>query len=93
MRKYFGSRPAGRLSRRLMSNVLVNAAEGGAQGRAYFFCLRLAGDGQFRLRNFGRYEDEFVREGETWKIANRVVVTELAPDLIDAPFAFDGVRV
>ncbi len=76
--------------RHVMSNVLVEATDSGARGRAYFFCLRLGGDRQFRLRNFGRYEDEFVREEGTWKIASRVVISELAPELVDAPFAFGG---
>ena len=74
--------------RHLMSNVLVEATEGGARGKAYFLCLRLAADGLFRLRNFGRYEDEFERENGTWKIARRVVVSELASGLVDLPFAF-----
>jgi 3-phenylpropionate/cinnamic acid dioxygenase small subunit len=76
--------------RHVMSNVLVEATDGGARGSAYFFCLRLSDDGKFRLRNFGRYDDEFVREGGAWKIASRTVVSELAADLVDAPFAFDG---
>jgi 3-phenylpropionate/cinnamic acid dioxygenase small subunit len=74
--------------RHLMSNVLVEATDGGARGSAYFLCFRLGPDGRFRLRNFGRYDDEFVREGGTWKIASRAVVSELAADLVDAPFAF-----
>jgi 3-phenylpropionate/cinnamic acid dioxygenase small subunit len=74
--------------RHLMSNVLVEATDQGARGSAYFLCFRLGPDGQFRLRNFGRYDDEFVREGGTWKFASRSVVSELAADLVDAPFAF-----
>jgi 3-phenylpropionate/cinnamic acid dioxygenase small subunit len=74
--------------RHLMSNVLVEGTDGGAKGRAYFLCFRLGPDGLFRLRNFGRYDDEFVREGGTWKIASRSVVSELAADLVDAPFSF-----
>jgi 3-phenylpropionate/cinnamic acid dioxygenase small subunit len=74
--------------RHVMSNVLVEATDGGARGNAYFLCFRLGPDGLFRLRNFGRYDDEFVHEGGTWKIASRRVVSELAAELVDAPFAF-----
>jgi 3-phenylpropionate/cinnamic acid dioxygenase small subunit len=74
--------------RHLMSNVLVEGTEAGARGSAYFLCFRLGPDGAFRIRNFGRYDDEFVKEGDTWKIARRSVVSELAAELVDAPFAF-----
>jgi 3-phenylpropionate/cinnamic acid dioxygenase small subunit len=73
--------------RHLMSNVLVEATETGARGSSYFLCFRLDGD-VFRLRNFGRYDDEFIREDGAWKIANRNIVAELAQGLVDAPFAF-----
>jgi 3-phenylpropionate/cinnamic acid dioxygenase small subunit len=76
--------------RHLMSNVLVEGTEAGARGSAYFLCFRLGADGTFRLRNFGRYDDEFVQDGGTWKIAKRTVVAELAAGLVDAAFAFDA---
>ena len=75
--------------RHLMSNVLVEPADDGARGTAYFLCLRLGPDGLFRLRNFGRYDDVFEREDGTWKIATRTVVSELAAGLVDLPFAFE----
>jgi 3-phenylpropionate/cinnamic acid dioxygenase small subunit len=75
--------------RHLISNVLVEGTADGARGSAYFFAVRLGGDGRFRMRNFGRYDDEFVREGSSWKFASRTVVSELDPGLVDAPFAFD----
>jgi 3-phenylpropionate/cinnamic acid dioxygenase small subunit len=78
--------------RHVISNVLVQGTDAGARGSAYFLCFRLGPDGRFRLRNFGRYDDEFVREGETWKIASRTVVSELASELVDAAFAFAGVE-
>lgn len=73
--------------RHLMANVLVEADGDDARGRAYFVCYRLAGDGRFRLRNFGRYEDRFARHGQSWRIADRLVVPELDTELVDAPFA------
>jgi 3-phenylpropionate/cinnamic acid dioxygenase small subunit len=77
--------------RHLMANVLVEETSEGARGQAYFLCIRLSEDGKFRLRNSGRYEDEFAREDGSWKIARRTVVAELPVDLVDAPFAFGAV--
>ncbi|MCW3004550.1 MAG: nuclear transport factor 2 family protein [Conexibacter sp.] len=74
--------------RHLMTNVLVEEAPGGARGSAYFLCFRLGGDGAFRLRNFGRYDDAFRVEDGVWKIADRQIVAELPVDLVDLPFAF-----
>lgn len=75
--------------RHMMSNVLVAAEEDGTvRGRAYFLCFRLGGDGHFRVRNFGRYEDEFAPVDGEWLIASRRVVAELPLPLVDAPFAF-----
>jgi 3-phenylpropionate/cinnamic acid dioxygenase small subunit len=78
--------------RHMMANVLVEAdGDDRATGRAYFVCYRLGGDRQFRLRNFGRYNDKFVRHDSGWRIASRDIVTELDAALVDAPFAFDAV--
>jgi 3-phenylpropionate/cinnamic acid dioxygenase small subunit len=89
LREFVASRSADTPGmRHLMSNVLVEASGDGARGSAYFLCFRLGPDGLFRLRNFGRYDDEFEQEDGTWKIARRVVVSELAAGLVDAPFAF-----
>ena len=40
------------------------------------------------MRNFGRYEDEFARDGERWLFASRRVVSELPIELVDLSFAF-----
>lgn len=76
--------------RHLIANVLVEEAEGGARGSAYFLCLRLSPDGRLRVRNSGRYDDTFVREGGEWRIARRDVVSELPVDLVDAAFVFEA---
>jgi hypothetical protein len=76
--------------RHLMTNILLDESGDGALGRAYFLAFRLGGDGQFRLRNFGRYEDEFVRAGGGWLIRSRRVVAELPLELVDLPFSFDA---
>jgi 3-phenylpropionate/cinnamic acid dioxygenase small subunit len=76
--------------RHVIANVLVEEAEGGARGSAYFLCFRLSGDGRLRIRNSGRYDDRFVRVGGEWKIARRDVVSELPVDLVDAPFLFEA---
>jgi ketosteroid isomerase-like protein len=75
--------------RHMMANVLVGPDGDGATGRAYFVCYRMGGDGRFRMRNFGRYEDTFARHDGGWRIANRDIVAELPIDLVDAPFAFE----
>ncbi len=77
--------------RHLISNVLVEETDEGARGSAYFVCLRLSEDGRVRLRNTGRYDDEFARRDGQWKIARRTVVAELPLELVDAPFAFGAV--
>ena len=79
--------------RHMITNVLIEETSGGARGSAYFFCLRLGGDGLVRIRNSGRYDDTFTKVDGEWKIAHRVVVSELPVDLVDAPFAFGGVAV
>jgi 3-phenylpropionate/cinnamic acid dioxygenase small subunit len=75
--------------RHLIANVVVEPTGAGrADGRSYFLCFRLGGDGEFRLRNIGRYEDELAREDGAWKIASRRVVSDLPAELVDAAFSF-----
>jgi ketosteroid isomerase-like protein len=77
--------------RHLMANILLEEDGDDARGRAYFLAFRLGGDGRFRLRNFGRYEDEFVRaNGGGWLFRSRRVVAELPLELVDLPFGFDS---
>jgi ketosteroid isomerase-like protein len=76
--------------RHLIANVLVEETATGARGRAYFLCLRLGGDGCVRIRNSGRYDDLFTKVGGEWKISQRIVVSELPADLVDAPFLFQA---
>jgi 3-phenylpropionate/cinnamic acid dioxygenase small subunit len=75
--------------RHLFANVVVApTSEDRADGISYFLCFRLGGDGEFRLRNIGRYEDELAREEGAWKIARRRVVSDLPAELVDAAFTF-----
>jgi hypothetical protein len=74
--------------RHLISNILVEESGSGARGVAYFYALRFGDDGQLRLRNIGRYMDEYVRDDGRWLFGSRQVVQELSPGLVDAPFAF-----
>lgn len=74
--------------RHLIANVIVEATDGGARGSAYFCCFRLGGDGAFRMRNFGRYDDLLRRHDGRWRIADRQIVAELPVELVDSPFAF-----
>jgi 3-phenylpropionate/cinnamic acid dioxygenase small subunit len=74
--------------RHVIANVLIEADGADVRGRAYFVCYRLDGDGSFRLRNFGRYFDKLARSDGSWRFAVRDVVSELATNLVDAPFVF-----
>lgn len=77
---YFGSRPADRLSRRLMSNVLVTVTSPDtATGTAYFTTYRVD---DYRAGGpvpagppvrVGHYEDVFRRVDGSWLIASRTL--------------------
>ncbi|MEV5382552.1 nuclear transport factor 2 family protein [Streptomyces sp. NPDC052721] len=78
-RAYFASRPADRLSRRLMSNVLVTvAAPDAATARSYFSTHRVDGHGGGVVPagppvQVGHYEDAFRRVDGRWLIASRTL--------------------
>ncbi|ARF53802.1 nuclear transport factor 2 family protein [Streptomyces gilvosporeus] len=76
---YFASRPADRLSRRLMTNILVTV-ESATEARAlsYLTTYRVDGysGGMVEPRiptNVGHYEDTFRRVDGTWLLATRTV--------------------
>ncbi|MEV1011348.1 nuclear transport factor 2 family protein [Streptomyces sp. NPDC049881] len=77
LRACFAGRPADRLSRRLMTNVLVTVTSPStATAVSYLATYRVDGfDGRMlppRLpANVGHYEDEFHRTGGTWLLAHR----------------------
>jgi hypothetical protein len=79
LRKYFGSRPAGRLSRRLMSNVLVTlTSPGTAISTAYFTTYRIDGHHGGPVPagppvQVGHYEDNFRVVDGSWLIASRTL--------------------
>ncbi|WP_330461823.1 nuclear transport factor 2 family protein [Streptomyces sp. NBC_00820] len=79
LRDYFGSRPADRLSRRLMSNVLVTATSPDtAHAVSYFSTYRVDGyDGGMVPAGppvqVGHYEDAFRRVDGTWLLASRTL--------------------
>ncbi|WP_329351039.1 nuclear transport factor 2 family protein [Streptomyces sp. NBC_01261] len=79
LRKYFGSRPAGRLSRRLMSNVLVTlTSPGTAISTAYFTTYRVDGHHGGMVPagppvQVGHYEDIFREVDGSWLIATRTL--------------------
>lgn len=77
---YFGSRPADRLSRRLMSNVLVTVTSPGtATATSYFTTYRVDGHGGGLVPpgppvQVGHYEDTFRRSpAGTWLLSGRVL--------------------
>jgi hypothetical protein len=79
LRAYFAGRPADRLSRRLMTNILVTVDSATtAHAVSYLTTYRVDGytDGMIAPRlpaNVGHYEDTFRRVGDRWLIATRTV--------------------
>ncbi|TLS47272.1 nuclear transport factor 2 family protein [Streptomyces montanus] len=79
LRTYFGSRPADRLSRRMMANVLVTVdSPATATATSYFATYRVDGHtgGITPARapvQVGNYEDTFRRVGDTWLLASRTL--------------------
>ncbi|MFF4396549.1 nuclear transport factor 2 family protein [Streptomyces sp. NPDC001480] len=80
LREYFGSRPADRLSRRLMSNVLVTlTSPDTATAVSYFSTYRVDGYTGGIVPpgppvQIGQYEDTFRRVDGEWLLKSRVLV-------------------
>lgn len=78
LRRYFGSRPADRLSRRLMTNILVTVtAPDTASATSYLTTFRVDGYAGTMVPpgppvNVGHYEDTFRKAGNDWLLARRV---------------------
>ncbi|MFH8900941.1 nuclear transport factor 2 family protein [Streptomyces coeruleorubidus] len=79
LRAYFGSRPADRLSRRTMSNVLVTVVSpDAAEAVSYFTTYRVDGyDGGMVPAGppvqVGHYEDTFHRADGAWLLTSRTL--------------------
>ncbi|MGW2930445.1 nuclear transport factor 2 family protein [Streptomyces sp. NPDC001156] len=79
LRKYFAGRPADRLSRRLMSNVLVTVTSPDtAVARSYFTTYRVDGHQGGMVpagppTQVGHYEDEFKKMHDTWLLSGRTL--------------------
>ncbi|MEV0636003.1 nuclear transport factor 2 family protein [Streptomyces sp. NPDC050619] len=82
LRTYFGSRPADRLSLRMMSNILVTVtSEDTARATSYFTTYRIDGhDGGTDLVppgppvQAGHYDDTFRRQSDgTWLLTSRTL--------------------
>ena len=77
LRRYFGSRPADRLSRRFCTNILVTVTSATtAEATTYFATYRVDGytGGMLPPRppaNMGHYEDTFRRVDGAWLLATR----------------------
>ncbi|MGW2399627.1 nuclear transport factor 2 family protein [Kitasatospora sp. NPDC001664] len=86
LRRYFGSRPADRLSRRLMTNLLVTVEAGGtARAVSYLTTYRVDGyaGGMIEPRvpvNVGHYDDVFRRVDGVWLLAGRTVFLPFGAD-------------
>ena len=78
--RYFGARPADRLSRRLCTNVLVTVlSPDAAAATSYFTTYRVDGwTGEIQPppapTQVGHYEDVFRRVGGVWLLASRTTV-------------------
>lgn len=79
LRTYFGSRPADRLSRRMMSNVLVTVTSPDTAGAvSYFTTYRVDGYTGGTIPagppvQVGHYEDTFRRADGVWLLAARTL--------------------
>ena len=79
LRAYFGSRPADRLSRRLITNILVDVVStSSATATSYLTTYRVDGyrEGMVAPRlptNVGHYEDAFRKVDGAWLLAARRV--------------------
>jgi len=79
LRKYFGSRPADRLSRRVMANVLVTVTSPTtATATSYFTTYRVDGYSGGIVPagppvQVGHYEDAFRKVDDTWLLAARTL--------------------
>ena len=79
LRKYFGSRPADKLSRRIMSNIRVTVtSEDTAEATSYFTTYRIEGWSGGMVPagppvQVGHYEDTFRRVDGRWLLASRVL--------------------
>ena len=71
------------------SNILIEASPDGARGKAYILALRMDGR-ELRLRNFGRYDDEFVKFEGAWRIAVRRFTGWLEPGTSDSAFMLEA---
>jgi hypothetical protein len=80
LREYFGGRPAGRLSRRVMSNVLVTlTSPDRATATAYFTTYRVDGHTGGMVPagppvQVGHYEDTFRKVDGAWQLASRTLL-------------------
>ena len=80
LRRYFGSRPADRLSRRMMTNILVSLTSATtASATSYLVTYRVDGYAGGMLPpslpvNIGHYEDAFSKVDGKWLLARRVTV-------------------
>ncbi len=80
LRRYFASRPADRVSRRLCTNVLIDIeSPTQAKGTSYLVTYRVDGyQGEMvpppTPANVGHYEDNFERHNGSWLLARRVTL-------------------
>jgi hypothetical protein len=95
LRRYFGSRPSDRLSRRMMTNILITVTSATtASGTSYLTTYRVDGytGGMLPPRlpvNIGHYEDTFRKIAGTWLLARRITFLPFGSDTERLPPSAD----
>ena len=64
-------------SRHLVSNVVIEAAPGGATGSLYMTTLDRTEDSPVTVTAFGLYEDTYVKTPDGWRIKTRVYTQQM----------------
>ncbi len=68
-------------TRHVVTNVVVTVDASRATARSTFTVFQALPDFPLQPIICGRYEDAFVRDGDTWRFADRLIVPELVGDL------------
>ncbi len=63
-------------ARHWTNNLVIEAAEGGAQGSCYLMLLRLAEGTPASVLTTGIYRDTITRSAEGWQFSSRTVVSD-----------------
>jgi SnoaL-like domain len=76
----------------MISNVVLEKADAGIAGRAYYLCLKVSSDAKLLIRAFGTYHDTFKQVDGHWRLYRRRLCSELPANLVDATLASSGAQ-